>query len=326
MSPMRGERVTSSLSTGQIESIRRRVVAIVAALCVPVALVALVALPAAPALAQEGDRAALPALSGRVVDLAGLLDPAREAALTDRLAQQEASGGDQIVVATVPSLEGRDIAGYAIELSRAWQLGTARNDNGVLLLVAPEERKVRIEVGRGLEGALTDVRAGLIVRQDILPAFRDGDYAGGIERGVDAIIASIAGEYRAAPAGSSGAASAGPLDTYMPLLFIGMIGVPQLLRRTGLRKAANGAFPAGFVGLFATVLTGTLWIGLAAAVAVFLLVTITGAGGGGGSSGARRRTGYVGPVGGGFGGGFGGGGGFSGGGGGFGGGGASGSW
>jgi len=283
-------------------------------------------MPWAPSAFAQGE---LPALTGRVVDSAGLLDPAREATLSDRLAEHEAAGGDQLVVATVASLDGRDIASYAIELARQWRIGTAENDNGVLLLVAPNEREVRIEIGRGLEGALTDARAGLIIRSEILPAFRDGDYAAGIERGVRAIIDSIAGEYVASEATTRGTSRADSLDAYVPLLFIGMIGVPQLLRRAGLRRAANGAFPAGFVGLFATLASGTLWIGLAAAIAMFTLLLVTGAGGGGGggASGRRRGGGFIGvPGGGGFGGGFGGGGGFSGGGGGFGGGGASGSW
>jgi len=286
-------------------------------------LAALIGAGVAPqAFAQD----TLPALSGRVVDTAELIDPGREAALVERLAAHERASSDQIVVATVVSLGGRDIAAYAIELAREWQIGTAQNDNGVLLLVAPNEREVRIETGRGLEGALTDARSGLIIRSEILPAFRDGDFAGGIEAGVRAIIDSIAGEYTPPPgAGADTPASA--LDAYVPLLFIGMIGVPQLLRRAGLRRAAGGAFPAGFVGLFATMVSGTLWIGLAAAIGVFTLLMVTGATvGSGGASRARRGGGFIGVPGGGFGGGFGGGGGFSGGGGGFGGGGASGSW
>ena len=159
------------------------------------ALLAALALPVA-ALAQDID---FPALTGRVVDAASLLDPATEAALDARLAAHESASSDQVVVATVPSLDGRDVADYANRLGRAWGIGTAENDNGVLLVVAPNERAVRIEVGYGLEGALPDALAGRIVRREILPAFRSGDYAGGIEAGTDAILRAIEGEYVAPP-------------------------------------------------------------------------------------------------------------------------------
>lgn len=272
-----------------------------------------------------------PPLTGRVVDAANLLDPPRETALDALLAAHEAKSSDQVVVATVPSLEGRDIADYALRLARRWELGAAGNDNGALLLVAPAERDVRIEVGRGLEGALTDARSGLIVREEMLPAFRDGDYATGIERGTRAVLATIDGEYvaPAAPAARTDASSA--FKGWVPFVFLGMIAVPQLLRRVGARRAADGAFPAGFAGLATTLVSGQLLLGLGAAVAVFLIAWLVSRGGGGGGLGGgggaavRRRAG---PVIGGYGGGFGGGGGggFSGGGGGFGGGGASGSW
>jgi uncharacterized protein len=275
------------------------------------------------AIAQEN----FPALSGRVVDEAGLLDETREAALSAQLATHEEQTSNQLVVVTVPSLNGYDIADYANRLGRQWQIGTAEDDNGVLLVVAPNERKVRIEVGYGLEGALTDSLSSIIIQREILPPFRNNDYPLGIQQGVDAIIQAIAGEYTA-PANSRSGRSTDPvsdnLGNFLPLIFIAMVGIPELLRRTGLRKAARGAFPAGFAGLFATLASGSLWIGLGVAIAMFLFVYFLGSGNGRGGSGGRRG-GYIG--GGGFGGsgGFGGGG-FGGGGGSFGGGGASGSW
>lgn len=122
------------------------------------------------------------------MDAAGVLDPATRARIDAKLAAQEAKATDQVVVATVPSLEGRSIEDYANRLFRAWQIGQARKNNGVLLLVAPAERKVRIEAGYGLEGILTDAVAGTIIRNAVIPAFRGGDMAGGIEKGTDAVI------------------------------------------------------------------------------------------------------------------------------------------
>ena len=131
-----------------------------------------------PGLALELN---LPALTGRVVDLAGLLDPARQAELTAQLEAHEKETSNQIVIATVPTLNGYDIADYSNRLGRHWQIGTAEEDNGVLLVVAPNERKVRIEVGYGLEGALTDSLSSIIIQREILPAFRKDQFGSGIE-------------------------------------------------------------------------------------------------------------------------------------------------
>lgn len=135
----------------------------------------------------------LPALSGRVVDAAGLLDPATEAALTTKLADYEKKSSDQIVVATVPSLGGEEIEPYANRLYRAWKLGQAKENNGVLVLVARDDRKMRIEVGYGLEGTLTDLQSKLIIENTMKPAFRKGDFAGGITQAVDDIITVLSG-------------------------------------------------------------------------------------------------------------------------------------
>ncbi|WP_208760232.1 TPM domain-containing protein, partial [Mesorhizobium tianshanense] len=113
--------------------------------------------------------AELPALTGRVVDNAGIIDAATKAALTQKLADFEAKSSDQIVVATVDSLDGEEIEPYANRLFRAWKLGQAGEDNGVLLLVAKNDRKMRIEVGYGLEGTLTDLHTKLIIENDMVP-------------------------------------------------------------------------------------------------------------------------------------------------------------
>lgn len=135
-----------------------------------------------------------PPLSGRVVDEAGVLDPATVQALTDKLAAVEAKSGDQIVVVTLKSLQETSIADFGYQLGRAWGIGEKNRSNGALLIVAPNEREVRIEVGYGLEGALTDAVTQLIIRNAILPRFRVGDFAGGISRGVDDIIQVVSGD------------------------------------------------------------------------------------------------------------------------------------
>ena len=130
----------------------------------------------------------LPALSGRVVDQANIIAADTRNALTSKLAELEAKSGIQLVVATVASLEGQEIEPYANELFRSWKLGEKAKNNGVLLLVAPNEHHVRIEVGYGLEGTLTDALSKVIIANAITPRFKTGDFSGGISRGVDDII------------------------------------------------------------------------------------------------------------------------------------------
>lgn len=265
-----------------------------------------------------------PNLTGRVTDQASLLNSEQKAELDQKLAAHEAATSNQIVVVTVKSLEGADIADYALKLGRKWGIGTEDKNNGVLLVVAPNERKVRIEVGYGLEGALPDGLAGTIVRSNILPSFRESDYPKGISNGVTAIEEAIRGEYTP-PAnalnskGRSGSNS--PIEKFFPLFFIGFIGLTQALKRFANNRVAHAAFPASFAGLITALGTSNLLYGGLAAVAIFLLVYFLGSGGKGGSSNRHRSDGYAGGRSrGNSGGGFGGGGG------GFGGGGASGSW
>jgi len=130
----------------------------------------------------------LPALTGRIVDQANIIPAATRAAIEQKLADLEAKSGIQLVVATVTSLEGQEIEPYANALFRTWKLGQKEKNNGVLLLVAPKEHRVRIEVGYGLEGALTDALSKVIISNAIAPRFKTGDFAGGISRGVDDII------------------------------------------------------------------------------------------------------------------------------------------
>src|SRR6516164_3602002 len=129
-----------------------------------------------------------PALTGRIVDQANVIPAATRDAIEPKLADLEAKSGIQLVVATVASLDGEEIEPYANELFRTWKLGEKTKNNGVLLLVAPKERKVRIEVGYGLEGTLTDALSKVIIVNAIAPRFKAGDFGDGVSRGVDDII------------------------------------------------------------------------------------------------------------------------------------------
>lgn len=138
-------------------------------------------------------QADVPALTGRVVDAAGILSPETERLLDGLLAAHEDSTTNQVVVLTVSSLEGEDIEGYALRVARAWRLGQEGRDNGLLVLVAPNDRKTRIEVGYGLEGDVPDAVAARIIRNVMIPHFRDGDFEGGVTAGVAAVLDAVAG-------------------------------------------------------------------------------------------------------------------------------------
>lgn len=132
-----------------------------------------------------------PALSGRVVDQAALLSPGEESRLTSQLAELERRTSDQLVIVTIPSLGGQNIEGFSRSLGNHWGVGRAGKDNGVLLVVAPAERRTRIQVGYGLEPILTNARARAIVEADLVPNFREGRWHAGIESGARAIIATL---------------------------------------------------------------------------------------------------------------------------------------
>ncbi len=135
-----------------------------------------------------------PALTGRVVDQAGIMSAESRSDVEAKSKELESKSGIQLVVATVKSLQGSDIETYANQLFRFWKLGEAKKNNGVLFLVAPAQHKMRIEVGYGLEGTLTDALSSVIISSTIAPAFKSGDFSGGIGRGVDAIIAVLSGD------------------------------------------------------------------------------------------------------------------------------------
>lgn len=173
-----------------------------------------------------------PALGGRIVDEAGLLTTADRVALTDSLARLEAKTTDQLVVVTLASLRGTTIANYGYQLGRHWQIGQKEKNNGVLLIVVPSERQVRIEVGYGLEGVLTDALTKIIIETEILPRFRAGDLPGGIKIGAERIIQVLTGEagdlVRSAAQGATAAgARPNPDASVAPviLVVVGVVGV-----------------------------------------------------------------------------------------------------
>lgn len=172
---------------------------------------------------------AFPELTGRVVDRADLLAAATERALTERLAGHERAGGNQVVVVTLPDLGGTTIEEYGYQLGRHWGIGRRDEDDGVLLIVAPNERRVRIEVGYGLEGVLTDALAANIIHTVILPAFRRGQFEAGIVAGVDAILAALGGEYQ--PRAAATEQERIPLAALITFLMFG--GVFTLLSLVG---------------------------------------------------------------------------------------------
>ncbi|HLD66409.1 MAG TPA: TPM domain-containing protein [Pseudomonas sp.] len=180
-----------------------------------------------------------PALSGRVVDQAGLLDAQAEARLSQRLAAHEQASGEQVVVVTLPNLQGLAIEEFGYQLGRHWGIGQKDKNNGALLLVARDERKLRIEVGYGLEERLTDAQSWAIIQQVITPAFKRGDYTRGIEDGVGAILQVLGGQ----PLPQREEKAQPPMAVLLVVLFfiiMGLIG--------GGRGGRRGALIGGLLG------------------------------------------------------------------------------
>lgn len=166
-----------------------------------------------------------PALTGRVVDEAGLLSPGDRATLSASLADLEAKTTDQLVVVTLKSLQGTAIEDYGYQLGRSWKIGQKDKDSGVLLIVAAAERKVRIEVGYGLEGTLTDAATRLIIENTILPAFRSGDFASGIKNGTAQIAQLLRGDAGSASPARAGTVPATGASGNMPVWLVIVLGV-----------------------------------------------------------------------------------------------------
>jgi len=293
----------------------------IAALAVPLAL----AQAQAPAWEAGSDGLLpIPALAARVTDLTQTLSAGDKEALESKLADWEARTGNQLAVLLVPATQPEPIEGYSLRVAEAWKIGRKGRDNGALFLVAKNDKKMRIEVGYGLEGTLTDVTARRIIAENVAPLFRDGKFAAGVNAGVDRII-SVVAEGKPlpppqAPARSSRGSGGFDLGTLLMILFIGVPVVGGILRSI-FGRLLGSTVGAGIVGAAAWFVAGSLVIAGIASVVGFIVMIFLGSGLG---AMAGRGGGMWSSGGGGFGGG--GGGGFSGGGGSFGGGGASGGW
>ena len=264
--------------------------------------------------ALSAAQVAVPPLTGHVIDQTGTLTSEQKAALEQSLTAFEARKGSQLAVLMVASSAPEEIEQYALRVAEQWKLGRKKVDDGAILVVAKNDRAMRIEVGYGLEGALNDLTSKRIISETILPRFKGQDFYGGITAGVEQIIRVVDGEPLPAPSARS-SQGIGDVQQYAPMLFILALAVGGVLRAT-LGKVPGSLVTGGVVAVIAWFVVGAISMALVAGV-VALFVTLLGGGmlghgrggyyGGGGRGGAR-------------------GGGFSGGGGGFGGGGASGRW
>jgi len=270
----------------------------------------------------------IPELTARVIDRSATLDAAQIQALEAKLARFEAERGSQIVVLLVATTAPEDIAAYTFRVADTWKLGRREIGDGIVLVVAKNDRRVRIEVARALEGAVPDLAAYQIIDRLITPAFRQGDFAGGLDAGLDGLMARIRGEDLPLPAPQpTQSQDSLTLEDLAALLFVAVPVAGGVLTRILGRKLGAVA-TGGIAGFIVKLLTGSLLVGLIAGVAavVFVLVLGIGGGGRGGPGGFHRGGGPVIWGGGRSGSGWGSGGFRSGGGGSFGGGGASGRW
>jgi uncharacterized protein len=270
---------------------------------------------------------AVPPLSGRVVDQTGTLTAADIASLTQTLKDLETRKGSQVAVLIVPTTDGEAIEQYSLRVAEAWKIGRKKIDDGALLVIAKNDRRLRIEVGYGLEGTLTDVTSKRIIDEDITPKFKTGDFAGGVSAGVDRMVKVAEGEKLPEPEPPhwQDTGLLNGIDPFNPFVLAFVFIVGSALR-AALGRLVGSAATGGFVGILAWLLVGSLGVAAVVGVLAFLIFAFIDLMPSGGSRGTR--------------GGWSGGsssdwgssssgsssGGFSGGGGSFGGGGASGSW
>jgi uncharacterized protein len=251
----------------------------------------------------------VPYLSGRVIDQAGLLDDGFEGQLEERLRSLEEETGAQVAVLTIPSLEGDPLEDFSMRVVETWKLGRAGADDGVLILIARDERRMRIEVGYGLEPVLTDAEAGRIISRLMAPKFRSGDFSGGVEAAVGAVSSAIRGEPVSLPEEAESTGSSDP-EAMIFLLLFGLPFINAALVARGASGWILGFFLTPFFFIFPAVIFG-VWVGVVAAalwLAIFpaLRLVLPKASAGGGSGWGP----FIGGGGGGGFGGFSGGGGF----------------
>lgn len=256
----------------------------------------------------------VPPLTGRVTDQTATLSAEQKAALEQTLQAFEARKGSQIAVLIVPTTAPETIEQYALRVAEQWKLGRKKVDDGAILVVAKNDRALRIEVGYGLEGALNDATSKRIISEIITPRFKQGDFYGGITAGIDQIIRVVDGEPLPNPKGSPSGDTA-DIQQFIPIIFILALVVGGVLRSV-LGRFPGALVTGGAVALIAWLFVGTAFIALVAGVIALFFTLLGGGMGGHGVGGYHGGSGRGGL----------GGGGFSGGGGGFGGGGASGRW
>src|SRR5688500_7721493 len=309
---MRTARLRAEKGSGPFSGRGPRVAAVAAAWLVSVAV---------PMTAMAQSLQPVPPLQSRVTDQTGTLTAAERSALEEKLAAFEARKGAQLAVLVVPTTQPEAIEQYSIRVVDAWKLGREKPDDGALLLVAMQDRALRIEVGRGLEGALTDLAANRIIDEIITPRFREGDFAGGIAAGVERMIAVVDGEPLPEPEqhwdGPQG------IGSILPILFF-VVFVASTILRAIFGRALGSVATGGVAGGIAWIVTQALGLAVGAGLFGLVLSLMLGFGNGGRWSSLPRHGGWN--TGGWGGGRSSGGGGFGGGGGSFGGGGASGRW
>ncbi|MDO9277545.1 MAG: TPM domain-containing protein [Polaromonas sp.] len=286
------------------------------------------------AAAQSGLQP-IPVLSARVIDTTGTLDAGQRQSLDSKLSDFEKSKGSQIVVLMIPTTQPEDIVAYTQRVGDLWKIGRKDIGDGLLLVVAKNDRTVRIATAKTLEGAIPDLVARQVIDRAITPRFRDGDFAGGLNAGVDQITALISGEKLPEPAAAASAGSRQPGFQWLDLAVLLFVAVPFAARVLGaiIGRKGGSLVTGAAVGVLAWLLSASLVLGVLAGMAgmVFALASVMASGGrsagwGSGIGGLRGGRGSGGYGGLGGSGGFGGGGFSSGGGGNFGGGGASGKW
>jgi uncharacterized protein len=218
---------------------------------------------------------AVPQLTGRVVDQTGTLSSGDIAQLTQTLADLERRKGSQIAVLIVPTTDGEAIEQFSLRVAEAWKIGRKKVDDGALLVIAKNDRHLRVEVGYGLEGALTDVTAKRIIDEVITPKFRSGDFAGGISAGINRMISLIDGEKLPAPAPPhwDGSSLFGHLDALNPALIFIVFVVSSVLR-TALGRLLGSVAAGGFVTALAWFLWGNFGAALALGVFVFMIAVL----------------------------------------------------
>jgi uncharacterized protein len=216
----------------------------------------------------------VPTLTARVTDETGTLSEAQKTALEETLRDFEAKKGAQIVVLLVPTTSPETIEQYAIRVVEQWKIGRKQVDDGVLLIVAKNDRTLRIEVGYGLEGVLTDATSRRIIDETIVPRFRQGDFYGGIFAGVENIMRVVSGEPLPAP--TERQSESGGLGPLLPVLFLLTVVAGGLLRAL-LGRLPGAAVTGGLVGFLAWLLSGAILVAVAAGI-VALGVTLVGGG------------------------------------------------